>query len=114
MPFIDTRVTCSISREAEQRMKSRMGDAIRLLSGKTESYLMLAFTEHAHLWFAGDASLPTAMVEVSTFGGATHQDCEALTESLTRILEEELAIPPARIYVKYAATNEWGWQGEQF
>ncbi len=114
MPFIDTRVSCAVSPDAERRLKTEMGNAIRLLSGKTEDYLMLAFTDHARLWFAGDNDEPTAMVEVSVFGGASHEDCDALTARLTALLGEELGIPGDRVYVKYTATQEWGWQGAQF
>ncbi len=114
MPFIDTRVSCEVTPAAEERMKQKMGEAIRCLAGKTEDYLMLSFTDRARLWFAGDNSVPAAMVEVSVFGGATHEDCCALTARLTALLGEELGIPADRVYVKYLATHEWGWQGEQF
>ncbi len=114
MPYIDTKVSCEISPEAEVNLKRGMGNAIACLAGKTEDYLMLSFTDHAQLWFAGDASLPTAMVEVSVFGGVSHRDCNALTSQLTALLGAELGIPADRVYVKYTTTNEWGWQGEQF
>ncbi len=114
MPFIDTRVSCPLTADAEARLKARMGEAIRLLRGKTEDYLMLAFRDNVRLWFQGSNAAPTAMVEVSVFGEVTHADCNALTERLTELLNEELRIPRDRIYVKYTTTREWGWQGEQF
>ena len=38
----------------------------------------------------------------------------ALTERLTNAVSETLLVPPDRIYVKYVATPEWGFNGAQF
>lgn len=113
MPYIHTSVSCPLSRDAEERLKAAFGDAITCLGGKTERYLMLAFTDRARLWFGG-SDAAAAILEVGVFGAPTHEEASALTARLTAAVSDTLLIPPDRIYVKYAATSEWGWCGEQF
>ncbi len=113
MPMIDVRTNCTITPGTEKTMKTQIGEAIALLPGKTENYLMLAFSDNEHLWFAGQ-NTPAAMIDVTAFGTLAHEDCCKLTERLTTIVADALKIPSARIYVKYASTREWGWQGHQF
>ena len=45
MPFVRTKVSCPITEEQEIRLKSGLGKAIELISGKTEEYLMSFFYE---------------------------------------------------------------------
>lgn len=113
MPYIHTSVSCPLTRDAEVRLKTAFGEAITCLSGKTEDYLMLRFTDRARLWLGGSDRL-AAMLEVSVFGTLDHEEAAALTARLTDAVSEALLIPPERIYVKYDATPEWGWRGNQF
>ena len=41
MPYIQTMTNVGISGKKEQTIKQRMGEAIELIPGKTESWLML-------------------------------------------------------------------------
>ena len=113
MPYISTKTTCSITVEEEKRLKRKFGQAIELLPGKTEAYLMLSFSGNEHLWLGG-SDAPAALINVEVLGGLQHDACEALTARLTEIMEQVLNIQPDRVYVKYFATNEWGWNGHQF
>lgn len=113
MPYIHTSVSCPLTHDAEVRLKTAFGEAITCLAGKTEEYLMLGFTDRAHLWLGGSDRL-AAILEVSVFGTLRHEEAEALTEHLTSAVSETLLVPPDRIYVKYVATPEWGFCGRQF
>ena len=53
MPFIHTQASLPIPPEKEKALARRFGQAISLLPGKNESYLMLSFTENARLYFEG-------------------------------------------------------------
>ena len=45
MPFIGSRVTVKISPEKEEIIKKRLGKAIELLPGKSESFVMVGFED---------------------------------------------------------------------
>lgn len=113
MPFIDTTSNIAISGKKEQTLKERMSEAIELIPGKTESWLMLNFHDNASLYFKGTDD-PCAICQVKLFGSAADEDYAALTEKLTDILREELDIDADRIYVTYEEIGVWGWNGGNF
>ena len=68
MPFINSKISTSVSAEQEQALKTRLGQAISIVPGKSENWLMLGFEPNYNLYFRGDNSEPLAMVDVSVFG----------------------------------------------
>ena len=114
MPFIDAKVTVKITEEQEQELKSRLGQAISLLPGKSESWLMTGFEDNYHLYFRGDNSQPVAFIEVKVFGRANSAAFSKLTAEITKIFGEVLGIAPDHIYIKYSTTDDWGWNGSNF
>ena len=68
MPFIDSKVSVKVSKEQETEIKSRLGQAISLIPGKSESWLMVGIQDEYHLYFRGDDSRPMAFIEVRLFG----------------------------------------------
>lgn len=114
MPYIQTKVSTSITLEQETEMKKQMGEAISLLPGKSENWLMLEFSDNCRLYFQGNAAQPAAFIEVRLYGKADGADYERLTEALTAIVNKQLGIPENRIYVQYQETSYWGWNGHNF
>ena len=114
MPFIHTRVNRPIDAETEKKLSQALRQAISLLPGKSESWLMLQFEDNCRLWFRGYNSFPIAMVEVKLFGGAEAAVSEKMTAEICRILNEELEIQPDHVYVNYTFSETWGWNGENF
>ena len=47
-------------------------------------------------------------------GGAEPDAYDALTARVCELLDAVLDIDPARVYVKYAETPNWGWNGGNF
>lgn len=110
MPYISTTVNIGISSRREQALKERMGRAIELLPGKTESWLMLQFQDNASLYFKG-SNEPCAICQVKLFGSVSEEDYANLTRALTDILQEELELDGDRVYVTYEEIGTWGWNG---
>lgn len=113
MPYIHTKTNIKITKEKEVSLKSAFGNAISLIPGKSERWLMLNFTDSERLWFAGESS-PAAMLEVELFGRTTDAAYDSLTEKLTEIVSAELGIDPSRVYVKYEEIKHWGWNSANF
>ncbi len=110
MPYISTTANIAISGRKEQAIKERMGQAIELIPGKSEGWLMLSFKDNVTMYFKGEDA-PCAICEVKLYGGADEDAYAQLTEALTDILREELDIDPDRIYVTYQEIDTWGWNG---
>lgn len=114
MPFINVRTTERISAQEELVLKSRLGEAISLIPGKSERFLMVQIEEEAHLYFGGDNSEPLAFVEVKLLGKSGREDCERLCEGICNILNEELGVSPDKTYVKFEFQDTWGWNSGLF
>ena len=112
MPFIDTKLNIRLSEEKEAAIKARLGDAIAQFPGKNEYWLMLNFTDNCRMWFRGYNNFPVAMVKIDLFGTADDATCAAMTKTVSEIFRDELGISPDHVYVEYAFTDRWGWNGE--
>lgn len=113
MPFIDSKISVEVSREKEEAIKSRLGEAIRLLH-KPESYLMVGIQDNYSLYMGGKKLEKGAYVSVSLFGEAGASEYEKMTGAICQILEDELGIPGDGVYVTYHGVNDWGWNGSNF
>lgn len=113
MPFINTKYSQDITTEQEEQIKSALGQAVTLI-GKTESWLMVGFEPNTSLYFRGEKPEKTAFVEVSLYGSASPADCDRMTAEICRVYGEVLGVPADKIYVRYSATDNWGWNGGNF
>ena len=43
MPFIGSKITVKVSKEKKEIIKKRLGEAIELVPGKSERFLMVGF-----------------------------------------------------------------------
>ena len=114
MPYIDVKTTAPVTEEKCRAIKSALGDAISLIPGKSEGWLMVGIDPEKKIWFRGDDSKDSAMVTVSVYGSVSDRDSSRLTGRITEILNEELGIDPDRVYVAYGEYDKWGWNGSNF
>ncbi len=114
MPHIASNVSCPISSEQEKELKTKLGKAISILSGKSERWLMLSFHDNCRIYFAGDNSKPSAFIEVQVLGKINPNESSALSAEICNIFEDTLSISPDRIYIKYEEVEQWGFNGGNF
>ncbi len=114
MPFINSKVSVSLTEDKMECIKEQLGEAVSILLGKSENWIMIGFEDNCKLYFQGNNNQPSAFVEVKFFGKASHACYDKLTARICEILQNELSIPQNRIYVKYEEVSEWGWNGGNF
>ena len=114
MPCIQTKVSVKMTEQQEKAIKAKLGQAISLIPGKSENWLMLTFEDGCKIYFQGDCDKPAAFVEVKIYGKANGSVYNQMTAAITDILSKELQIAPNRIYVKYEEVTYWGWNGNNF
>ena len=114
MPYIKLTTTAKIDAAKADALKTKFGKAIENFPGKTENWLMVGIEDDRKMWFRGDASADTAMVDVELLGSVSAPASERMTAALCGILREELGIAPDRVYVKYTGYTDWGWNGSNF
>ncbi len=114
MPYIKTNVSIPVTKEQKENVKSRFGQIISLIPGKSEAFLMVDLQDNCSLYFGGNQDGPTAYVKVEVFGSLSDEYSLMLTKNICSMLEEELHIPQNRIYVNYESFTQWGWNGKNF
>ena len=113
MPFIDSKITGTVSAEKKEAIKTRLGQSISILN-KSETYLMVGFQDNYDLFMAGQKLEKGAYVSVSLFGNASSDAYDKMTAEICGILADELSIPGDKVYVTYHGVNDWGWNGSNF
>lgn len=114
MPFINSKVSVTISKEQEESIKTKLGKAIALIPGKSEYWLMVGFEDNYSLYFKGVKEAKVAFVEVKLFQKADSLAYEKLTQAICSIYKEELGIPGDKIYISYEEISNWGYNGVNF
>lgn len=107
MPFIDVKAGCPISQEQETQLKTKLGQAIALIPGKSESSLMLRFTENCRMWYAGSQEGPTVMIETAIYGHTTQEAVSAFGRAAVGICREVLGAK--NVYFKMEQTEDWAF-----
>ncbi len=113
MPFIDSKVTATLTPDKEESIKSKLGQAISIM-GKSENYLMVGFEDGYDLYMAGKKLDKGAFVSVRILGQVNSEASDRMTAEICKIYEQELGIPGQNIYVSYFGTPNWGWNGGNF
>lgn len=114
MPFINSKVSTKVTKEQENEIKTMLAKAAQEVLGKGENWLMVGIEPECILYFRGDDSQPAAFVDVSIYGGENKQAFSTFTGRVCDILNQVLGISPDRVYVKYYATSNWGWNSSNF
>lgn len=114
MPFINSRVSIPMTEQQKDSVKEKLGNAITMIPGKSEEWLMLEFTDNCNLYFGGAKAQPEAMIEIKVFGSIPENCLDGMTKRICEIYETELQIKKDCIYVKYEECYKWGWNGRNF
>ena len=88
MPFIDSKITVSLTPKKEEAIKTKLGEAIQILN-KSETYLMVGFEDNYDLYMGGSKLDKGAYVSVSLFGQASPSAYSEMTKVICDILSEE-------------------------
>ena len=107
MPFIDVKLSCSLTKVQETALKAELGRAISLIPGKSESSLMIQFSDCCRLWFGGENEGPFAFVNVMVLVSADRKFYSDFTDQVIAVFKKELQIK--RIYVKFEEVPNWFW-----
>ena len=114
MPFIETKTNVTVTPEKEKALKERLGQAISIIPGKSESWLMLAIEGDKPMYFRGDNSQPIAFVDVKIYGGSNPDAFRKMTAELTSVYGDVLGVAPDHMYIRYFGSTDWGWNGNNF
>lgn len=116
MPVIHTYSSTPIPESSRQSLRATYGSAISAVPGKSETWLMCLFDENVPTYHGGTDDEPAAYVTVDVFAreSVPRAAWDAMTPTICDALSAELGVNPARIYIKYGETANFGWNGMNF
>ena len=114
MPYINSTLTLKLTDKMTETLKSKLGEIISEIPGKSEEWLMVGFKDDHTLFFRGDKKETAAFVEIKIFGTADRKYKEIITSKVSTLFEEELHIPKDSIYIVFDEIKDWGWNGNMF
>lgn len=114
MPFINVKTNVSLDNGSKKAIENKLSDAISLIPGKSDKYLMLAVEDGISMMFHRDGETPAAMVEVKIFGSSTKDAYTRLTKEICDILSAEAGVDGSSCYVKFEEVALWGYNGFMF
>lgn len=114
MPYIDSKVTVSLSEAQRDFLKTELGKIVEEIPGKSEKFLMLGFQDNYSLYFKGQKLDYGAFIEVKLFGAVAEDYLKQVTSEICNLYSKKLNIPPKSIYVKFEEVDNWGWNGVNF
>jgi len=114
MPYLTIQTNRAVSPDRHEPL---LAAASRLLAkelGKPESYVMVSLNGGVPLLFAGTGE-PAAYAELKSIGLPAGQT-KSLSRAICGLLEQQLDIPPARVYIEFTDIkgSHWGWNGGTF
>jgi phenylpyruvate tautomerase PptA (4-oxalocrotonate tautomerase family) len=116
MPYIDSITSLQLSPQNKENLKTKMGESMYQIPGKSEEWLFIRFQDSQTLYFKGKPQENAAIVEVKLLGSLEMSIKDNFTSLICNIFHEELQIPKENIYVIFyeISKGDWGWNGSLF
>ena len=114
MPYIETKTSASVSKKQLEELKKAFAEAIEIIPGKSEEWLMINTVGDCNMAFRGDMDTPVAMIKVELLGKARAEDYDKMTAYICKRASAILGVSADRIYVRYEEVEHWGYNGFNF
>ncbi len=114
MPYLKIQSNVAIDGANATRLLAEASKQVAHELGKPENYIMVALEPPQPMLFAGNSD-PLAYLELKSIG-LPQSKTSTLSAILCNLIEEQLGIPAARIYIEFtdAPRAMWGWNSKTF
>ncbi|MBM6931294.1 hypothetical protein H5999_09555 [[Clostridium] spiroforme] len=107
MPYISFKTNHKLTLRQENIIKSRAGELISMIPGKSEKSLMIHMKDDQIMYFRGEETV-CMMIHVNLYKKAEFEDKKKFTEALIKMVSETTRIEPNNIYVTIDEHENWG------
>ena len=114
MPFLKIQTNATVPESQRTDLLASASSLVSEHLGKDEKFFMGIVEPDRSMFFAGSSD-PLAFLELKALG-LPAEKTKDLCSALCSLVNNALAIPPERIYVKFHGVNRgmWGWNGDIF
>ena len=111
MPYLNIVTNQTISDEAA--LLKAASKTVAQLSGKPESYVMIAIEQKASMSFGGSTE-PTAILDYRSLGLPSNR--KAFSDAMCTMIEQQIGVSGSRTYISMTDSERqnWGWDHSTF
>lgn len=114
MPYFEVKTNLAVESETKDALCRELGRIVELIPGKSADWVMTHLEDRTSLHFSGDSAQPAALVFFRSMGDLEAEYYDLLTAEICASVNKLLDIDPKRVYVIYASSAHWGWDGKNF
>jgi phenylpyruvate tautomerase PptA (4-oxalocrotonate tautomerase family) len=114
MPYLSLQTNASLSQEELKLLATKLAGIVSTELGKSLNYVQIHIQPDTFLSFSNSTDL-TAFIDLRSLGFPTEK-AQTLSETLCEILQQELSIPPERVFLNFQTIqrSHWGWNSRTF
>ncbi len=114
MPYLNIQTNVKISESDRPALLKAASRAVSDMLGKPESYVLVHLDSGNNMLFAG-TDAPLACLQLKSLG-LPENETRAFSHALCALMQSELGIDPARVYIEFSNPERhmWGWNGGTF
>jgi phenylpyruvate tautomerase PptA (4-oxalocrotonate tautomerase family) len=114
MPLLKITTNQLLDQDGIDDFLAQASTSVASILGKPEKYVMVSMEHNPNMLFAGNPRM-LAYLELKSIGLPDERTRE-ISQQLCRLMEQQLAIPPERVYIEFndAQRHMWGWNATTF
>ena len=114
MPLVSLHTNAELSKDQEITIARQLSTLASHQLGKPEQWVMIRVAAGQSMIHAGSEAL-CAYLECKSIG-LNEAQIPALSKAISSLLQQQLHIDPARVYIEFASAQaqHWGWNGGTF
>jgi hypothetical protein len=110
MPYIAINTSLEISETQKELIKTELGNLITIIPDKTESKLMIDFSESKTIYKAG-SKVSGVFIDLRLFHKSEFEPKKKFTEKTIEMVHQKLDISKENIYLTIMEFDNWGSDG---
>lgn len=112
MPYINVNTSKSLANEEKDALKSKLGELITIIPGKTEKVLMIGINDDYTMYFGGEKKEDLAFINVKLYKESEFEYKAEFTKKVFELFETEYGIQSHNIFMSFDEYNSWASRGE--
>lgn len=112
MPYIDVSISKKLMDEEKDSLKSKLGELITIIPGKTEKVLMVGINDGYTMYFSGEKKENIAFINVKLFKESGFEYKAEFSKKVFELFQTEYGIPSDSIFMNFDEYNSWASRGE--
>ena len=111
MPYINIDLSRTITPEKKDAVRTKIGELITLLPGKTADVVIITFSDGKTMYFRGQEQENCAYVDVRLNGTCGFEIKQNFTKAMFTMFAETLDIDSELMYLTILEYTTWGIRG---